>query len=52
MPVMITKKIVGDNIYETQVQTMKRVAAWCNATGKGESHELCAQLPLYDITSM
>ena len=43
MPVMVTKKIVGDNIYETQVQTMKRAAAWCNATGKEESRELCAQ---------
>ena len=52
MPVMVTKKIVGDNIYETQVQTMKRAAAWCNATGKRESRELCAQLPLYGNTAM
>ena len=33
VPVMVTKKILGDSIYETQVQTMKRAAAWCNATG-------------------
>ena len=33
MPVQLVKAMVGSSTYENQVETMKRAAAWVNATG-------------------